>query len=127
MLQPVAGIATIFTFTHMLPGTVGRSPGWTGRRSTSHPQRGRVLVVRRVNGAVTWIFVERRTMFCEFKQRNIHPGRLTAGTYKSHMKRKEDDLPILHDYVPLFHVNLQGCIHFKVFTLQEEVNHLQKC
>ena len=40
----------------------------TGRRSTSHPQRGRVLVVRRVNGAVTWIFVERRTMFCEFKR-----------------------------------------------------------
>ena len=26
----------------------------------------------------------------------IHPGRLTAGTYKSPMKRKENDLPNHH-------------------------------
>ena len=31
---------------------------------------------------------------------SFNPGRLTAGTYKSPMKRKENDLPNLHDYIP---------------------------
>ena len=35
------------------------------------------------------------------------PGRLTAGTYKSPIQRKEHDLPNLHDHVPA--VNLHGC------------------
>ena len=39
---------------------------------------------------------------------HIHPGRLTAGTYKSSMKRKENDLPDPYDSVPA--VNLPGCI-----------------
>ena len=33
----------------------------------------------------------------------LHPGRLTAGTYKyptNHQFGKENDLPNLHDYVP---------------------------
>ena len=38
----------------------------------------------------------------------LHPGRLTAGTYSHHPFRKENDLPNLHDYVPA--VNLPGCI-----------------
>ena len=36
----------------------------------------------------------------------LHPGRLTAGTYKSPLFSKENDLPNLHDYVPAVH--LQG-------------------
>ena len=37
----------------------------------------------------------------------LHPGRLTAGTYKSPMKRKKNDL----NQTPMIvsHVNLQGC------------------
>ena len=35
-----------------------------------------------------------------FKLPWIHPGRLTFCTYKSPMKRKENDLPNLYDYVP---------------------------
>ena len=30
----------------------------------------------------------------------LHPGRLTAGTYSHHPFRKENDLPNLHDCVP---------------------------
>ena len=37
----------------------------------------------------------------------VHPGRLTAGTYKSPMKRKENDLN--QTSMIMFHVNLQGC------------------
>ena len=37
------------------------------------------------------------------------PGTLTAGTYKSPMKRKENDLN--QTSMIVFHVNLQGCTH----------------
>ena len=41
------------------------------------------------------------------KPRYVHPGRLTAGTYKSPIKRKENDLK--QTSMMMFHVNLQGC------------------
>ena len=40
----------------------------------------------------------------------LHPGRLTAGTYSHHPFRKENDLRNLHDSTIIFHVNLPGCI-----------------
>ena len=39
---------------------------------------------------------------------SLRPGRLTAGTYKSPMKRKENDLN--QTSMVMFHVNLQACI-----------------
>ena len=52
--------------------------------------------------------------------KKIHPGRLTAGTYKSPMKRKENDLNQTSMF--MVHVNLPGCIwnhHLVIFDVSK--------
>ena len=53
-----------------------------------------------------WLVKARKTLGRFSVQQNVnierfkvHPGRLTAGTYKNHPFRKENDLPNSHDYV----------------------------
>ena len=45
----------------------------------------------------------------------VHPGRWTAGTYKSPMKRKDQENDLNQTFMIMFPVNLQGCI-FGVFS-----------
>ena len=65
----------------------------------NQPPFGKKYVIVKLDHLPIWIGVKQ------------HPGRWTAGTYKSPIKRKENDLN--QTSMIMFHVNLPGCIKKK--------------